>query len=604
MRKIELLAPARDLASGIAAIDHGADAVYIGGSRFGARYAASNTTDDIARLCDYARPYGARVYATMNTILYPSELAEAEHTARELIAAGVDALIVQDMAFMRMGLTGVEMHASTQVCNMTPEGARFLQESGFARVILERNLTFDDVRAIRTQSDVELEFFVHGAICVGYSGRCYLSRTLGNRSGNRGECLQPCRLPYDLEVDGRILASGKHLLSVRDMNLSGRIAELMDAGVDSFKIEGRLKDETYIKNIVSWYRNALDRAMEGRADVVRRSVGHVTREFEPDPAKSFTRGFTEYFVDGKCRGVASFDTPKAVGELVGTVERIDRDFFILREGSSLAPGDGICFLNGGTLTGTNINRVEGVRVWPNRMDGVIRGAEVFRNYDNRFVTALARSRTRRRIDVGARIRLKQDGISLRLADEQGVAVECEKNHAFEEAKNPAKMVETIRAQVAKSGDTVFNVTSVEVEPGKVFFVPSSELNALRREALDELLKARMSLPADRSDVRENKYFPFPHIYLDGHWNVVNPLAEQFYRDHGVVSVDTGLDLKDEMYGECVMETSYCIRREIRECLLEKSTLKGDLMLRHGVRRYRLEFDCSQCRMKLIFEKNI
>lgn len=313
-KTVELLAPARDYLSAVAAVDYGADAVYMGGAKFGARQAAGNAAEEIARAVGYAHRYGVRVHATLNTLLWDDELEEAERQARELIAAGVDALIVQDMALRRMDLP-VELHASTQVSNRTPEGARFLGEAGFARVILERNLSLDEIRAICRATRAEVECFVHGAICVGYSGRCFLSRSMSARSGNRGACSQPCRLTYDL-TDGRghTYIAGKHLLSVRDMNLSAHLGELLDAGVTSFKIEGRLKDVNYIRNVVAFYRRATDEALAARPRLGRASVGESVPDFTPDTAKSFTRGESEYFFAGRCAGVASFDTPKAVGE--------------------------------------------------------------------------------------------------------------------------------------------------------------------------------------------------------------------------------------------------------------------------------------------------
>ena len=389
LKSVELLAPAKDLQSAVAAVDYGADAVYIGGAKFGARYAAGNSAGEIARVVEYAHRYGVRVHATLNTLIYDDELEAAERQARELIAAGVDALIVQDMALRRMNLP-VELHASTQMCNMTPAQARFLGECGFARVILERALSLgeirdicaataaeqalflercgfarvileralslDEIRTIRAACGVDLECFVHGAICVGYSGRCFLSRSVSDRSGNRGACSQPCRLTYDLtDGRGRTYIAGKHLLSVRDLNLSAHIGELLDAGVTSFKIEGRLKDVGYIKNVVAYYRRKVDAALAGRPHLRRASAGESIPDFTPDTAKSFTRGESEYFFAGKRPGVASFDTPKAVGEYVGRVVWVEKNRFRLDRGGLLAAGDGICFLTDRGFAGTNVN---------------------------------------------------------------------------------------------------------------------------------------------------------------------------------------------------------------------------------------------------------
>ncbi|MDE6864704.1 MAG: U32 family peptidase, partial [Alistipes sp.] len=353
---IELLAPARNASTAIAAINNGADAVYIGGARFGARQAAGNSVEEIARVVDYAHRYGVRVHATLNTLLRDNELADAEVQARALIAAGVDALIVQDMALRRMNLQ-VELHASTQMFNRSPEGARFLAEAGFARVILERALSLEEIRAVCAATTAEVECFVHGAICVGYSGRCFLSRSMSDRSGNRGACSQPCRQTWDL-TDGRghRYIAGKHLLSVRDLNLSGRIGELLDAGVSSFKIEGRLKDTGYIKNVVAYYRRAIDKALAVRPQLQQSSVGESLPDFTPDPAKSFTRGESTWFIDGRRAGVASFDTPKSVGEPLGRVAQLVRDGFRLdRACDSLVAGARICFVSPEVTFGTNVN---------------------------------------------------------------------------------------------------------------------------------------------------------------------------------------------------------------------------------------------------------
>ena len=371
--KIELLAPARDLRSARAAIDCGADAVYMGGPRFGARQAAGNSVADIAAVAEYARRFGVRVYVTLNTLLFDDELADAERIARQVVEAGADALIVQDMAYLEMELEGVELHASTQTFNASPEKAAFLADCGFSRVILERNLSLEEIRRIRAATDVELECFVHGAICVCYSGRCYMSRTMSPRSGNRGDCMQACRLPYDLlDAAGNVLMAGKHLLSVRDMDLSGRLGDLLDAGVTSFKIEGRLKDEAYVRNVVAWYRTRLDREIAARPGLVRASEGQSDPGFEPDLARTFSRGRTEYFFDGRRAGVSTPDTPKAVGGFVCRVARSGPGWFEPQGGEAFAPGDGICFMYGGRLAGTNVNGTEGGRVQLNMETAVRR----------------------------------------------------------------------------------------------------------------------------------------------------------------------------------------------------------------------------------------
>ena len=593
----ELLSPAGNFDKMKAAILYGADAVYMGAARFGARQAAGNSLDDIARVAEYAHRYGVRLHCTLNTVLFEDELHDAERMAREIIAAGADALIVQDMAFREMNLP-IELHASTQVGNTTPEGVKFLGESGFARIILERSLSLDEIRNICAATTAEVECFVHGAICVGHSGRCFLSRTTSSRSGNRGECSQPCRLPYDLKDEqGNKIFTGKHLLSVRDMDLSQELELLMDAGVTSFKIEGRLKDERYIKNIVSHYRRQIDNILARRNDIVRPSVGTSRIEFTPDPAKSFTRGASTYMLHGKNSGVASFDTPKAVGEYIGTIKNISKRSFSLDKTHNLAAGDGICIITPEGLHGTNINAVNGHEIEPNRMDGIVAGAKVYRNYDHRFTLLMDRSRTRRTIDAAAWLTLSPEGCRLRVKDEQGIEVNVERNEALSPANNPEKMVQTAIRQIEKSGDTIFSITDVEVF-GSENFAPASLLSDMRREALERLTAARIAAPRHHKILSDDGSARYPYPMVTRYENVTNSLSEKFYRKHGVEQIEPALELQPT-HGQRVMISSYCLRREIGECLKQKPALKGDLYIEHGTARYRLVFDCQRCLMSLI-----
>lgn len=597
---MELLAPAKDYASAVAAVDYGADAVYIGGAKFGARYAAGNSAEQIARVVEYAHQYGVRVHATLNTLVFDDELEEAERQARELIAAGIDALIVQDMALRRMTLP-VELHASTQMCNRTPEQARFLGDAGFARVILERALSLDEIRAVCAATTAEVECFVHGAVCVGYSGRCFLSRSMSERSGNRGACSQPCRLTYDLtDGRGRTYVAGRHLLSVRDLNLSAHLGDLLDAGVTSFKIEGRLKDVKYIRNVVAYYRRAVDEALTRRPHLRRSSLGESVPDFTPDPAKSFTRGESEYFFMGRRAGVASFDTPKSVGEYMGRVMQTGDGWFRLAEAHTLAPGDGICFLVGGELKGTNVNAADGARVTPNRMEGIAPGTEVFRNYDRQFNKMLDASRTRRVIPLRAEVCVTENRVMAVFKDERGGRFEFRTEGAFDVAQNAAKMEATLREQFRKTGGTIFRVDEVSVVwPSGVRFVPVSLLAALRREALEGVREAYVSMPRGHAILPENPDAEYPSRRLAAEENVTNRLAEAFYRDHGVAEIERGLDLAPTTAGRCVMRSAYCIRREIGECLCEQPRLTGDLYLERGAARYKLEFDCARCEMRLV-----
>ncbi len=603
MTALELLAPARNLASAYAAVDYGADALYIGGSGFGARQAASNSVEDIARVVEYAHPFGVRVYATFNTVIFDHELDQAERMARELVDAGVDALIIQDMAVARMGLP-VELHASTQMCNMSVEGVRFLEDVGFSRVVLERALSRGQIHKISQNTNVEIEAFVHGAICVGHSGRCLLSRSMSSRSGNRGECSQPCRLSYDLcDEVGREIIAQKHLLSVQDMNLSHRICEMIDAGVTSFKIEGRLKEESYTKNIVAHYRALLDRAIAQREGYVRSSHGVSKVDFAPNPAKSFSRPAGEYLFDGQAHNLASFDTPKSMGERVGRVSEVSRSgAFRMDNHVVLRAGDGICFLTSQGLKGTNINLSDGQWHTPNRVDGIECGVEIFRNFDKLFSQQIEGSRTRRKIQVIANVSITNDTITLTYTDDTNLSATASATIDGQEAKSPDKMLQTISTQVAKSGDTIFEVQSVNIDTkDDIKFIPSSTLATLRREALSQLhALSQNRLTKGGRHFTENPNAVYPQQEISAQGAVTNRIATEFYASHGVKQITPSWECQQNLAGAKVMESSYCIRHEIGECLKKGSQLKDPLYLQHGAHRNRIEFDCKRCQKNLIY----
>ena len=597
LRHIELLAPAKDLQSAIDAVDCGADAVYIGAARFGARYAATNSVEDIARAAEYAHRFGAKVYATLNTLIFDDEIEAAKAQAEELVAAGVDALIVQDMAYCRMGLD-IPLHASTQTACSTVEQVQFFEQVGFARAILERNLSGAQIAEIGKSCNIELEAFIHGAICVCHSGRCFLSRSMSERSGNRGQCSQPCRLPYDLtDGAGTIYIKGKHLLSVTDLDLSERIGAMIDAGINSFKIEGRLKDRVYLRNIVSHYRRLLDSHLAQCNDCVRASVGSSVVEFTPNPAKSFTRGGGAYLFDGKRSGVASFDTPKALGERLGKVIKVSGSRFMIDSKCEISTGDGVCFITDGEAVGTAVNKVEGGWITPNRIDGIKVGTELYRNFDRLFSLSVERSRVRRAIDATIEISFTPQNITATATDCTGISASLTVECATDEAKSAEKMLQTIVQQLSKSGETIFNITDVTAT--NVRFVPASVLAQLRRELLARLEQARVeSIPAKVAFV-ENTNAKYHSTTITEQENVTNRLSHQFYTDHGVTTISTGLDLSQSTAGCRVMVTDYCIRREIGQCLLKKPTIKGELFLERGRKRYKLTFDCKACQMSLI-----
>lgn len=595
-RKIELLAPAKDARCARVAIDYGADALYIGADKFGARRAAGNPLKEIEDVIRYAHLFGVKVYATLNTLLYDNELAQAEALARDLIEAGIDALIIQDMALRMMNLPA-ELHASTQVAISDAEDALFFEQCGFSRLILERSLSLDEIRRIRRATTAELECFIHGAICVGHSGRCFLSRSTSERSGNRGECSQPCRLPYDL-VDGlgRKILEGRHLLSVRDFNLTSSLEELIDAGVSSFKIEGRLKDENYVKNVVAHYRRLLDEIISRREDIARSSYGHSAVDFQPDPDKSFTRGASQYMLYGKRAGVASFNTPKAIGERLGRVESVTRNSFRLHSKQRLSAGDGICIVNNGEVRGTNINKVEGDIITPNRMEGIVAGVELFRNYDHLFTLSLERSQVQRRITSSARLTLSAEGITLAVCDQMGLRAEASRDIPLERAANPDKMRQTAVRAVEKSGNTIFDICDTEVS-GCEWFAPAGILSDMRREALEALTLKHEALTPKHNISADTFTAPYPRRIVSRYENVTNRLSREFYLRHGAEDIEPPLESRPTT-GERVMVSSYCLRREIGECLKEGTTLRDDLYIVRGTHRYRLEFDCKHCQMML------
>ena len=610
---VELLAPASDLATGIAAIRAGADAVYIGGPVFGARREAANNMDDVAALVKYAHAFGVRVYMTLNTILFDDELDTARDLAVQAWDAEVDALIVQDMAFAEMDLPPIALHASTQAFNLEPERIKFLENAGFSRVILERGAGIKQIRAIREATSLELEAFVHGAICVSYSGQCYLGHWACGRGGNRGACAQPCRARYDLlDQTDNIIVRDSHLLSPADLNLSRRIPELAEAGVASFKIEGRLKDESYIVNVTAHYSRLLD-----SLGLPRTSSGDVSLAFEPDPERSFSRGFTEYFFDGPRVGTASGQSAKALGERIGKVRSVSGDFFELDgQAKKLNPGDGICFADEqGRIAGTNINRTADGKVWPNKMESLRPEAEIYRNFDRLFRPGAGSAE--RNVAAQIAVDAGKNMITLAVTDRDGNRAEVTMENTFDPARNPGLAERSLTDSLSKSGGTIFHIAGVTVGPGgNIPFIPAATVNAARRELLGKLHDERLS--AHRRPERKPEKIPpapYPAEKPDYRANVSNRLAGQFYKRHGVREIERALELSGESIpaGRELMRTPYCIRRETGQCLIEgkfpvsgkekfpvsSDYGKGPLCLENNGRRLGLRFDCAKCEMSVV-----
>lgn len=605
-RFIELLAPAKDAVTAMEAIKHGADAVYIGASGFGARASACNSVEDIAKVADFAHRYLAKVYVTVNTIIYNNELREVERLIRRLYRAGVDALIVQDMGVLRLDIPPIALHASTQCDIRTPEKARFLQKVGFSQLVLPREFTLDEIRAVRDAVNIPLESFVHGALCVSYSGDCHASVLSTGRSANRGECAQICRLPYDLyDGSGSCLMSGRHLLSLRDMNRSGAIAEMLDAGISSFKIEGRLKGLSYVKNVVAYYNNVLDSIVgSSEGKYARSSVGRVDAGFEPALEKSFNRGFTRYFLDSPSpkHSIASIYTPKSQGEKVGVVRSVKNGRIHARLDCKLANGDGLAFFDKeGVFTGFRLNRLDGDILYPASPVTVEAGAILYRNNDKAFEDILARESAVRSIAVDMVLRTINDGLALELSDERGCRVTCAmRGLEFDAARSP--QLESRRALLSKLGGSGYYARSVADTCGGIF-VPASTLTMLRRRAFamldaDSTMRYRREL---RREENRSARWPFGSE-LTYHDNVANSLAEDFYRSHGVLRIEPALEVSgSNADSTVVMTTRYCLRRELGACLKHGGAerMKGPLSIKSGSLHFGLEFDCRNCRMKVV-----
>ncbi len=605
-RKLELLAPAKNLECGIAAIDHGADAVYIGAMQFGARAAAGNSVDDIRQLCQYAHRFGARVYVTVNTIIYDSELEQTHQLLSQLSDAHVDAILVQDMGIIDNYPLSIvnnpfslSLHASTQTDNRTAEKVRWLRSLGFSRVVLARELSVDEIAAIhRAVPDVELEVFVHGALCVSYSGLCYASQHCFGRSANRGECAQFCRMKFDLlDADGRELEHQRHLLSLRDLNQSDHLEELAEAGATSFKIEGRLKDLGYVKNVTAAYSERLNQLICRHPDRYERaSRGHVSYTFKPDLQKTFNRGYTTYFLHGRQPNIASFDTPKAMGEYVGTVKELRGHSFNVAGTASFSNGDGLCFVDDERqLQGFRVNRVEGNRLFPLKMPAGLRpGLRLYRNNDQEMERVLSRPSAERKIPVTMSLQATPDGFSLTV---EGVTVSIDAPH--QQAEKPQR--ENIIRQLTKLGGTPYECSDVLLPDDFNYFIPSSQLAALRREAVSQLETIGLqvekpSFTGSKDTVCEVPAYPLPYLY-----NISNRQARRFYEQQGLRQIADAFELH-EPHDALLMQCRHCLRYALGYCVKhggERPQWREPLYLRLGNgQRFRLEFDCKHCQMNV------
>ena len=601
---IELLAPAKNLECGIEAIRHGADAVYIGAPKYGARAAAGNSLDDLRQLASFAHQYGARVYVTLNTIIYDDELSEVESLVWDLYRIGIDALIVQDMALLTMNLPPIALHASTQTDNRTPEKVQFLHAAGFSQVVLARELSLEDIAAIHRACPVPLEAFVHGALCVSYSGQCYASQACFGRSANRGECAQFCRLPFTMvDADGRVIERDRHLLSLKDMNRSAHLEAMMDAGICSFKIEGRLKDVTYVKNVTAYYRQAIDKILARRPEYKRASQGVSTYTFTPQLDKSFNRGFTDYYITGKRSDVTSFATPKSVGEPIGHVKEVARGYITVSTPKSLHNGDGLCYIDeSGLLQGFRVNKVEGTRLYLKEMPRTLRPrTPLFRNYDQEFERLLSRPSAERRIPVSMRLYEVPFGFALTLTDDcrhqATVTLTCEKEPARSEQRAG------IEAQLSKLGGTILVAASITIDFTNNWFIPSSVVADMRRravEAYERISKATWSNSQFASHKpKSTPSTPSPVGPLTYLANVANRRAQEFYQARGAEKVAPAFELSAPQ-GSTLMFCRHCLRYAMGWCPRQggaKSPFREPYTLVSADgRRFALNFDCKQCIM--------
>lgn len=604
-RPIELLAPAKNLECGIEAINHGADAVYIGAPRFGARAAAGNSLADIEALVQYAHLYNVRIYVTVNTILRDDELKETEAMIWDLYRAGVDALIVQDMGLTQLNLPPIPLHASTQIDNRTVEKVRFLADAGFRQVVLARELSVNEISRIHAVCpDTLLEVFIHGALCVSYSGQCYVSEACFGRSANRGECAQFCRLQFDMtDADGKVIEKGKHLLSLKDMNQSDNLEELLDAGASSLKIEGRLKDVSYVKNVTAYYRQKLDALFKRRKEYVRASSGSIKLAFRPQLDKSFSRGFTDYFAHGRNPGIFSFNTPKSLGEEVGTVKEIRGNYLTVAGVKAFSNGDGLCYLDAqGRLQGFRVNRVENNKLFPQEMPRIKPKTVLYRNFDQEFDRIMQKKSAERKLAVDVSLAENNFGFTLTMCDEDGNSVSMALSKNKELARTPQH--DNLINQLGKLGNTPFVPRNIEVDLSENWFIPSSELAELRRATVEKLLSLRrINYHRELWRMPETEH-SYPQKELTYLGNVMNKEAAAFYQKHGVEKIAPAFEV-EHPEGAALMFCKHCLRYSMGWCPVHhkvKSPYREPYYLVSGDgKKFRLQFDCKNCQMKVYSE---
>lgn len=609
-KKIEILSPAKNLVQGMAAINAGADAVYIGAPQFGARSNATNTIEDIEEMVRYAHLFKAQVFAVINTILYDHELADCKKLIHQLYHIGVDALIVQDMAIMEMDLPPIVIHASTQANNRDPKHVKFLADAGMKRVVLARELNLDQIKDISNATDVELEFFVSGALCVSFSGNCYMSIANGERSANRGSCAQNCRLPYNLvDGTGKTLIANSHLLSIKDLDLSDQLPNLIEAGVTSFKIEGRLKDMVYVKNNTSYLRKKLDHFLENNNQYTKASSGRTFYNFEAEMDRSFNRGYTDYFVNKRKEKIGNWESPKAQGQLIGKLIETKANGYVIENYEKLNNADGLFFINEeGVADGVQINIIINNIVVPNTLKAIKPGTIIYRNSDAEFNKLVEREDSAiRKIGVNLTFSETATGFQLLAVDEDGHESLSSFENAKELAKNEESTTPNIIKNLSKTGNTPFIVDNVEVEFTSNWFLPISKVNEIRRIVLEQLIDIRVrDYHREEFQIQKTEH-PYPVKQLDFMYNVSNQMARTFYKRHGVTDIEKAFELQWDPGKARVMTTKYCVKYELGKCARFQRDTMGEkvvepLILKQGELEYKLKFNCKPCEME-IWEKD-
>lgn len=609
-KKVEILAPAKNLVQGMAAINAGADAVYIGAPQFGARSNATNSIEDIEELVTYAHLFKAQVFVVVNTILYDHELEDCKKLIHELYDIGVDALIVQDMAILEMDLPPIVIHASTQANNRDPKHVKFLADAGMKRVVLARELNLDQIKDIHQATDVELEFFVSGALCVSFSGNCYMSIANGERSANRGSCAQNCRLPYNLvDGTGKTLIANSHLLSIKDLDLSDQLPNLIEAGVTSFKIEGRLKDMVYVKNNTSFLRKKLDAFLENNTQYTKASSGRTFFNFDAEMDRSFNRGYTDYFVNKRKEKIGSWESPKSQGQFIGKLIETKANGYIIENYEKLNNGDGLYFINeNNEPDGMQINIIINNIVVPNTFKNIPPGAIIYRNSDAEFNRLVERDDSAiRKIGVHLTFSETSDGFQLLAVDEDGHKSISNIEGTKELAKNEESTTPNIIKNLSKAGGTPFIIDSVDVQFSQNWFLPISKINEIRRVVLEKLIDTRIK-EYHREEFQITKTdHPYPVSQLDFTYNVSNHLAKAFYKRHGVTEIEKAFELQWDPGKSRVMVTKYCVKYELGKCARFQRDTMGEkvvepLTLKHGDNAYKLKFNCKPCEME-IWEKD-